>query len=225
MIMNHKIGTQQQGFTLIELLIATTVFSVILLIAAATLIQIGRMYYKGIITSKTQGVARTVTDDISRSIQFSGGNFGEASDGINNAYCIGDTRYTYVLRAQQDSDVEGYSAEDQKIPHALWQDNINSGECSIDLPQLQFDDPYAEAVDRNRNGRALLEDNMQLQFFDVEPQQPGSDVFKVRVMVVYYAAVDLLNNPDGQATCKGSSVGGQWCAISDLSSVVYSRAN
>src|SRR3990172_9120101 len=60
------------GFTIVELMIATTIFSVILLIVTFGMLQIGRTYYKGITLTKTQNAARSIIDTISQDIQFSG---------------------------------------------------------------------------------------------------------------------------------------------------------
>lgn len=218
-----------QGFTLVELLIATTVFSVILLVAAAALIQVGRMYYKGVITSKTQNVARSVTDDVSRSIQFSSGNLTTASSGSNpliQAICSGNTRFTYVVGAQVDNNaVSGtYNQDNRTMRHVLWQDEIGTEQCGNDLPNLLLDNPYAEAANSDRNGRELLENGMRLQTFSVQPQSGSSDSFNVDIGVIYYADKDLLDDFNNPTACKGSLVGGQWCAISNLNTVVYSRS-
>ena len=217
----------QNGFTLIELMIATTVFSVILLAAASTLIQVGRMYYKGVITSKTQSVARTTIDDVSRSIQFSTGNLVKDKNLETKVevVCLGNTRFTYVEGGQLDSgafDGKPYTTEDRRIRHVLWQDKISSGGCADQIPDLLSDNPSSVS---GSDGRELLEDNMRLQSFSVEPVVSGQDdLYEVRVKIVYYADKDLLDDFDNPTSCKGSIIGGQWCAISDLTSVVYSRA-
>jgi len=223
----------QKGFTILELIIATTVFSAILLVASAALIQIGRLYYKGVINSKTQGVARSAIDNITRSIQFSNGSISSATFPTKTyikAYCFGNTRFTYVLGAQVNSNaVEGSydtsPTSNHFIKNALWQDRINSGSelCSTDMPDLTKSNPYASALNPNRDGRSLLEENMRLQNFSVA-QQSGGDLYTTRVTVVYYADISLVNDPSNPTTCKGTFTGGQWCSISDLTSVVYSRA-
>lgn len=60
----------QRGFTLLELMIATTIFSSILLLLTFGLINIGKSYYKGRNTARTQELARRVMDEISQSIRF-----------------------------------------------------------------------------------------------------------------------------------------------------------
>lgn len=227
--MKQQLHSHQQGFTLVELLIATTVFSVVLLAAAATLIQVGRLYYKGVVTSRTQNAARTVIDDISRTIQFSSGALNEATSPDNaaiKAYCVGDTRYTYILGGQVNSSVASgtaFTSENRQVRHVLWQDKISSGaeQCGDDMPNLLLDKPSGD--DSDRQGRELLDDGMRLQNFVVSEQGSDSDIFDVGIKVVY-GDQDLFNDPNNPTSCKGSVVGGQWCAISELNSVVYSRS-
>ena len=51
----------QKGFTVLELMIATTVFSVMLLLTTTGMIQIGKVYYKGLVTAKTQDTVRSIS--------------------------------------------------------------------------------------------------------------------------------------------------------------------
>lgn len=225
------------GFTLIELLIATTVFSIILLAASATLIQISRLYYKGVITSKTQNVARSVSDDLSRAAQFSSGPFTATEVGgtpTRYVVCIGTTRFTAVRKqgnmgvAPQVSDKipnGAYNTPEfpNKIRHVLWQDKIAANEqCTDELPDMKAIDPSPPDDDFDREGKELLENNMRLGKFSVS-QTPGKpDLLAINIQVVY-GDDELLDNPSDPTACKSSQVGGQWCAISDLSSVVYRR--
>lgn len=90
----------QQGFTILELMIATTVFSVVLLLCTFGLIEIGRNYYKGAAVARTQNVTRTALDSISQAIQYgasapsapsSGGTI--SIGGGVKAICIGDKKF------------------------------------------------------------------------------------------------------------------------------------
>jgi len=238
--MNIKKHSDQRGFTLIELLIATTVFSVILLVAAATLIQVGRMYYKGVISSRTQGTARTAMDEISRELQFSGGNVVTLQSDANaqlkkTVTCYNDTRLTYVLNAQlSDEASEGQIPSDQnqhRIKHVLWQDKIQDiGNCSLATsPDLTVSNPGGV------EGKELLEENMRLTNLQVcrveaatnddcnNEQDSVSDAYKVAITVIYGDDDLLIPNATSPTGCKGTPFGGQWCAISRLSTQVYRR--
>lgn len=81
-----------RGFTIVELLIATVTFSVILLVITTAIIQFSKVYYKGVATSKTQEVALSIADEMSRSAQFST-EFRQNP----SVYCFGDKRYRYTI--------------------------------------------------------------------------------------------------------------------------------
>lgn len=226
-----RVNSHQTGFTLVELLIATTVFSIILLAAAAALIQVGRLYYKGVISSKTQGAARTVMDDISRSIQFNSGDVvsfppddGEALK--TQIICVGTTRYTFVLNMQLNDNVpEGqYNTEafPKQIRHVLWQDKVPSadscqGPTDSGTPDLTLANPGGNGAE----GKELVENGMRLTQLSASPQ--GNEVYVVNIGLIYGDNDLLLPNADTPETCKGSLVGGQWCAVSTLSTQVYKR--
>jgi prepilin-type N-terminal cleavage/methylation domain-containing protein len=194
----------QAGFTIIELLIATAVFSVILLLSTTGLIQIGRMYYKGITAAQTQEAARMVMDDISRTIQFKGGTViptGPAA--TQNRFCIGGKRYSFLIDLVL-SDNPALPSERRNV---LVSDDFG-GTC--DAQDL---DSGAALTDTSRE---LLRPNMRLAKLEVV-NIPDSDLFQITVRVVH-GDIDL--SPGG--TCEGGP-GSQFCAASELSTVVKKR--
>jgi len=198
----------KQGFTLVELMIAAGVFSVILLGAAAALTQISRLYYKGIISSRTQSVSRSVIDDISRSLQFT------AADPIyipptdltdpksRGVLCINTDRYTFKINDQL---VGGNT-------FVMWKDSTIAGTC----------DPNMEPDPRKDDGAELIDNRMRLAEFSVVDSKINN-LYDINIKVVY-GDDDLLNNlgkPD--ISCNGSITGAQWCAVSGLKTKVYKR--
>ncbi len=204
--------TNNKGFTLVELMIAITVFSVLLLLAGASMTQISRLYYKGVIVSKTQNVSRSIIDDISRTVQFSSVS-AVAGDNLAPTYksaCIGNTRYTYVINKQIKTEND----------HALWKDKVSSsGAC----PPLDLSD---NTVLESSNGTELLEPGMRLKEFSISTTS-GTDIVDITVSVIY-GDDDLVKFNDSAKTqpisCKGDVTGSQWCALSSLSTQVFSRA-
>src|SRR5688572_1794031 len=91
----------ERGFTILELLVATIVFSVVLLLVTAGIMQITRVYYKGVTETNTQNTARTIVDTISQAIQFSGGDVTvtnpAAVPGTDYAFCVGNEQFSYRL--------------------------------------------------------------------------------------------------------------------------------
>lgn len=232
--MDSKMTVNQEGFTIIELMIATVVFSVILLTVSVSLIQIGRMYYKGVNSALTQNTARTIIDDISRPIQFAGQDViivnPTAINGINTgAFCIGGKRYTYGLNAQvtDDPSIDGTynTAGTHKARHAFWQDTITTpAACvAVDLTQATPQPPSVDPTVQGTNGQELLGQNMRLKDFTLTKQ---GHIWNINLKVLY-GDDDLISFSDAAHTqpdkCIGLPSGDQWCALSELSTQVVSR--
>lgn len=111
------------GFTIVELMIALAVFSVLLILVLAAITQMTRMYYKGVITARTQQSTRELIDRVAQQVQFSSDQ--PVVDAANKQVCIDGQLYTY-----------GFS--DAKSPSFLKRSNgcsgIVSGEISL-LPE------------------------------------------------------------------------------------------
>jgi prepilin-type N-terminal cleavage/methylation domain-containing protein len=208
-----RLHRQEKGFTIVELLIATMVFSVILLLATMAILQITRVYFKGITESNTQNTARSAIDTISQAIQFSGGPVtntqGGATPSSPKAFCVGDTRFTYDTGWQLEDGTPD-NTKHQAL-HTLVMDTFAN--CNQSTPQ---------ALDQQAvSGRELLSPHMRLA--NVQVSNVGANLYKVTVRVVY-GDDDLLNNPTGtDAACKGISAGTQFCSVSELSTVVVKR--
>ncbi|MBI1952435.1 type II secretion system protein, partial [Candidatus Saccharibacteria bacterium] len=86
------------GFTIAELLIATSIFSVVLLVGAAAVTQLGRSYYKGVTVTQTQQAAKQIMQNVSSNIRLSStvSPINSASDD-RKYYCVGGHRYSFKL--------------------------------------------------------------------------------------------------------------------------------
>lgn len=200
-----------RGFTIIELMIATMVFAVVLLMFTAGVLQIARVYYKGLTEANTQNTARNVIDTIAQAIQFSGG---EVKDTVDNppppnddgVFCVGNQRFTYRLGWQVEDKNE--DSVNNQIRHGLFQNSSSS--CVAEDLTLQ-----------SLIGRDLMREHMRLSNLVVD--NIGPNLYKIKVRVVY-GDNDLLNNPTGpNASCKGATAGTQFCAVSELSTIVVKR--
>lgn len=187
------------GFTIIELLIATVVFSVVLLVITTAIVQFGRLYYRGIVQARTQEVARNIAQDVAQNIQFGG------TSPVNgtNALCIGGKRYSMVQNKQVGNG-GGMTA------HALVLDT-NATTCqSINM-----------SGSLPAGAREFLGDNMQLVNLAVRETAPNSGLWQVEVHVVYG---DNDSFTDGsKSSCKAIILGGQFCAVSKLTTTVTQR--
>jgi prepilin-type N-terminal cleavage/methylation domain-containing protein len=208
-------SSDSPAFTIIELMIATTVFSVILLICAAGLIQIGRIYQKGVINNQTQEVARTVITRVSESIQFTGGSIRKLSaNNGSQGFCVDNKQYSYLPNKKL---VDGTPTSDQ-TKHAL----VVNGSCTTNNAQ---DLSAASVV-----GDELLSPNMRVLKLAIcvpgdtdvancpTPPPANSNLYQVN-LIIGYGDGDLFS----AGACKSLSIGGSFCAVSSLSTTVQKR--
>jgi prepilin-type N-terminal cleavage/methylation domain-containing protein len=233
------------GFTIIELLFAMAVFSALMLAAASSLIQVGRMYYKGVTISRTQNLTRQIIDELSRPIQFSGDEptvpvpiTGLNRDTTINSYgtnppssittysfCIGTIRYSYVLDRQLKSSPDTDNALKQ-YRHVLWRDSVRD---PLICPALDLSVATPGDAQTVSSGTELMSENMRISNLAITQVSNTRDTYQVSVGLVY-GDTDLLDyteyNPGSGSfhlACKGGVVGTQFCALSEISTVVERR--
>lgn len=194
----HQPGTSQGGFTIVELMIATTVFSVILLIATIGMLTIGRSYYKGITSAAVQNTARAIADDVGQSIQFGGGT--PIDDVTGGIYCVGGRLYEYRLN--------------QPLTRTNWvlKASTLTGGCA-DL---------SSKIDEQE----MVGLNMRLMKFTVDQDPGNGSLYNITVRVAQ-GDNDLLTDTDGNGIADSCVVGagGQFCAVSEVSTTVQKRLN
>lgn len=204
----------EAGFTIIELLIATLVFSVVLLLIAVGVLQFNHAYYSGITQTNTQNTARAILEAVSQDIQFSGNQVTSpiAGAGSEQGFCIGTDRYSYRLGWQLEDSSPNASKHQQS--HVLVKDS--PGLCG-GLSAQNFTNPLT--ADSNE----LLQPHMRLSKLSVSQVAGTTDLYNVDVRVVY-GDDDLLTAPatGANTACKLTS-GSQFCATSELSTVVQMR--
>lgn len=196
----------QKGFTIIELLIATVVFSVILLVITAAIVQFGRVYYKGTLQVRTQETTRNIVQDVAQSIQFGSGlptTGTSPTDTTLQFICISDRRYTFKLNAQL-----GPSAGQSR--HVVVTDDVIGGCNSV---YANMATPALPA-----GARELMGDRMQL--VELSVQNVGTGLWRITARTAYGSDSDLSAD---KRSCQLNLVGGQFCAVSELSTIVKQR--
>lgn len=211
-----------QGFTVIELMVATAVFSLVLVVVTAGILQVSRLYYKGVTSANTQSTARSVIDTVAQAIQFGGGTVlptsgPPASPTAPKVFCVGNQRFTYDLGWQAQS-VSPNSSKHQAY-HALVQDTLG-GACNAGSTQ-PLDVPGVL-------GRELLGPNMRLAKFDVTSL--SGNKYRIAIKIVYGDDDLLKGGPDndpttdpGSVSCVNETSGTQFCSVIELSTVVTKR--
>jgi prepilin-type N-terminal cleavage/methylation domain-containing protein len=200
---------QQKGFTIVELMIATLVFSTVLLVVTVGIIQITRVYYKGLNEAATQDTVRSIADTISQSIQFGGGDVTPTPGRTLNtvSFCVGNTQYTYR---------SGYQLVDGTPDNSNGKHQSNQGLISRTLPGCNGASPNAST------GREMLSPKMRLSELTVKQDANEPDLYKITVRVAF-GDDDLLNDSTGpKPTCK-STAGSQFCSVSELTTTVVKR--
>ncbi len=210
--MKHPLNNK--GFTITELMIASSIFSVILLLCSFGIIRIGSIYYKGVTATRTQAVARAVSDDLTQAVQYGARNV-ESSPanpvyGTQYSFSVGNRKYTY------------------KLGQLLVDGTAGAGEANQAL-QVQSIDDNGVATGP---ARELLGNRMWLNEFSVQPDPNNSSLFIVRIQVVsgktsltQDAQGDVFGSPNfNKDTVRCSSgAGSQFCAVSSLYTKVGRR--
>lgn len=229
MTTKNLLKKNNKGFTIVELMIATAVFSVILLVTSVGVIAIGRAYYKSLTSTRVQGTARAIMNDVSSSLQFS--NTDSVLSDLENddgtpatikARCFGQDRYRYVInqKVEPSAGIVG-----------LYRDKkISDSSCDT-----------SGAYD---SGTQLLGNNMRLLQFDVinvNDTNPDFDDSSRVIIKVAYGDDDLLEitqcsgtligsicqNPSDEdiatTRCRLGIAGNNFCAVSGLETAVTSR--
>lgn len=202
-----------RGFTVVELMIATAVFGVVLLVIATGILQLSRLYYKGLTNTKVQTTTRTLVDTIAQSIQFSGASVtntpaGATAGGTTWTFCIGNQQYAYKLGQQL---VDSSPGANQSLRTLTVRDLAG---CTSSSP--------APSMGASAPGRELLAPGMRLARLQVTSL--GGAYYLVSARVVF-GDDDLLTDPlTPTAQCKNNQrTGTQFCAVSDITAGVTKR--
>lgn len=212
-------GTDTKGFTILELLIATAISSGAILMLMFGFISMSQSYTKGLTITETQNTARGILNTLSQSIQF-----GDPSTIYNHTttpsttvstgwFCADGDIFSYTLGQLVTTSSDGLVEQAGAC--------ITSGSFSASVL------PYP-----TQPSKELLNPNMRLTTFSVS--SGPSSTYQINVKIVYggdsflqgytpYNGGDLYYDiGSNQIFCSGQS-GQDFCAVSDLQTVVESR--
>lgn len=207
-----KMKDNQQGFTIVELMIATTILSVILVMVSVVMIGIGSLYIKGINQSKVQGSVRSIIDEVSQQLETSkhGPLTGpDTSYGpvVVKTYCVGITRYSYVI---------GHQIGDG-VRHVLWRDRVDPATCPPG-PNL------VTSTIPSPGGIELIAPGSRLTAFPNDPSTPLDVTSPYEIVVgVAYGETDLLTATSGLDVRCNNTNSRQFCAAAHLETTVLQR--
>jgi prepilin-type N-terminal cleavage/methylation domain-containing protein len=234
----------QQGFTIVELMIALSILSVLLIVSTVALIQIGRLYSKGVNAANLQSANRAVISDVSGQLQFSGkvppnctqspggtacytdippdpslADITNTADGTSEraySYCIGNTRYTFVLNRELGTD----PSNGQITRHVLWRDTLtDTSSCPVaDIVNgTHLSDPPSRG-----DGYEMLGNHMRLTRFNVRQTAADNGIYNADIWMAFGDSDLVQTAADGSSTCRGIA-GTQFCAVSSISTQLTGR--
>jgi prepilin-type N-terminal cleavage/methylation domain-containing protein len=259
--MTHSRQHNQRGFTIVELMIALTIMSIILLLSSVVLLEVGKLYAKGKNSVTLQNASRAIILDVSSELQLNGAtpfscspvpNGSNAAGCATNsafgtsiattpfsadiyAYCIGTTRYSFVLDMKE---VSGTPNAVSMNRHVIWKDTmVADTTCKPLNITKQTPDPLPGALASVAgSGSELAPINTRLTRFYVQAQSAG--IYALDVWMIYgdksQSTVTTSTGPGGcvvgtgSSSCAGYStcIGGagqEYCALSPLSTVISRR--
>ena len=219
----------QTGFTVIELLIATVMFTAVLMLVTTGIIHFSNQYYRAVNANATQNAARTISEEVTQSVQISGGSIvpGPTAESTDlRTLCVNTKKYWYRLGVPY---ADGAStAANPGLYVAQWDSSSDTG-CENASTSFPTD------------GRQMLQEGMRLTQFQASLVGEG-DVINVDLRVVY-GDNDLLCSP-AERNCgtgfdadnitiakRGSDIrcrstaGSQFCAVSSINATVATRVD
>jgi prepilin-type N-terminal cleavage/methylation domain-containing protein len=214
------------GFTIIELLIATTIFSIVLVVIVSSFLQVGRMFYKGVSVNNTNESTRNLVDSIANDARLSTFTPGgaDSSDPSKLFFCIGAHRYTYKLNTQVKANDISTSAS--TMGAGIVQDTAGGSSCldpthnpGINPSQVLGPDMRLNAlsVTKNTTGTSVMI-HAHVIFYGVDKTVFSSSIHPNDTATDHTAA---LNDPS--AYCSGNLLSTQFCAVSDIGTSVTLR--
>lgn len=222
--MTHQRLHSQHGFTIVEFMIATTVFSVVLLVITAAVLFLSRSYQDSLYASSTQAAASNLVDTVAQSVKFSSTPITSTTHASGTrSYCIGTKQYLYVLGKQLD----GNNMSTRTRNAVIARQNSN---CTLE--SIITSQPSGSPQE-------LLGRSMRLSKLSITSSPTSPAVYTVSARVVY-GDDDLLCSPSVSGSCDStttmsavdlarsdimcrSNSGAEYCAVSELSTTVYRR--
>ena len=214
------------GFTIIELMISLSILALVLLLSTYGIVQIGKLYSKGMNQTNAQNAARNIMNNIASQIQLGGTTpllsapltapIASAPSSVG-AVCIGSKRYNFIIN---------HKLTKTSTDHTLWRDIMDSsGSCSP-IPSLIGSPPAGGPLNllHPENGSELMPINMRLTDLHVTS---ANGLYTITVSIAY-GDDDLISYTPRSGptpavtTCKGGT-GSEFCALATLTQTVAPR--
>lgn len=217
------ISALSAGFTVMELMIATTVFSILLLLSLAGFLQIGQLFYKGVNITRTSDAGNQVISSLREDISFDTGTglitiYNSSTIVSGQTYnrhwfCVGQNRYTYLLGSQIDSNNKDVGDPLGWYRFALLKDQPG-------VPPPACPNPFSGSNSlATTKPTELLGDKMRLSNLTIT--QPANTLYTLSVHIAY-GDDEVLTSPATAANvkCQSGANFSRYCFVTDLRTTV-----
>lgn len=219
------------GFTVTELMIATTVFSIILVLSLTGFLQIGQMFYKGVNITNTTNTAKQVITSLKTDISFDSTSAGivvpQGSSSIDVLadgkgpftrywFCAGSNRYTYILGRQVDREAAEVQIRSTAFNNpsgwyefALLKDQVAGTSCP---------DPFIGVAQLQSNTvTELIGDKMRLSKLEISQLlSPNDKLYTITIKIAYGDDEVLDDFGLDSAKCKSGAASSRYCYVTEI---------
>lgn len=211
------------GFTLVELMIATTVFSVILLLSLAGFLQIGQLFYKGVNITQSTDTAKQIITSIKNDLSYDTSNTTLAiypaplaSPSTQRFYfCVGANRYSFIPYKQLNREDKDTGPSFGWYKFRLLKDRLDVVNSSCPNPFNNSGAPLGN------DATELLGDKMRLSKLEITPLPSSNDKLYTVVIKIVYGDDSVLDNANtAEAKCKSGASYARYCFATDLRTTV-----
>lgn len=209
------------GFTIMEIMVATAVFSIVLIAAQSSYIEIGKLFYKGVSVTQTQNTATQILAELKTSIQTAppGSVSTLASSSGYSYYCISGNRYTFNLGHKVDTSASQTLSAGGN--YGILEDSL-PGAAACAPPCDPSGNCPNGAVAFN-NPKELLGNKMRVDGLSINQSSAANPNLYQISLVVVYGDDSVLSNPTDPSTakCSGGLNTQSFCYVSRLNSYVF----
>lgn len=187
----------KSGFTIVELMISISVFSVVIILASAAIITVGRQYQFGVSKTRLLDASRELNQKISQDIAYSGGEKKSVADlpAGYTGFCIGSTAYIWVPYTVSP---DNFDWAKNKFRTA----DLSTGGCNHSSFKSRLINPFPN--------------NVVVTALDIGTTSP----YQYNSRFVLADGTDLFVGKNPNNSCITQQAGGSYCAVVDMNSTI-----
>ncbi|MBI2007831.1 prepilin-type N-terminal cleavage/methylation domain-containing protein [Candidatus Saccharibacteria bacterium] len=221
---------KNHGFTVMELMIATTIFSILLLLSLAGFLQIGQLFYKGVNITRTSDTGKQAISSIKDDISFDTGTTVITRQGpypisvtipsgtttySRYYFCAGPNRYSFVQGRLLNSEEAAQELKSATSSFNWYKFGLLKEKLTVNgCPNPFTGTPIVAA-----NTTELLGDKMRLSNLTIQPVLGSLYTLNVHIA---YGIDEVLTSPPTSTTvkCQSGANFSRYCFVTDVRTTV-----